>query len=202
MNIAVKAPAVWRRLARPVAVIGDGIAGLTAAAELERRGFQAAVFETGRAVGGMAASFKDADGYSYDFGAHFVSNRLARALGAEDISHTVGHYGEAVALRGRSYAYPFGLAASPRYAASALAARLKPGSVESAADWFRNAYGAALAEDVAIPLAEAWSGAPASELSPAVGQKLSAATFARSHGLAVGDRLESEAEKNLAAAAG
>lgn len=34
------------------------------------------------------------------------------------------------------------------------------------------------------------------------GQKLSAATFARSHGLAVGDRLESEAEKNLAAAAG
>jgi len=34
------------------------------------------------------------------------------------------------------------------------------------------------------------------------GQKSSAAAFARSHGLAVGDRLESEAEKNLAAIAG
>lgn len=34
------------------------------------------------------------------------------------------------------------------------------------------------------------------------GQKSSAAAFARSHGLAIGDRLESEAEKNLAAIAG
>lgn len=174
MNVAVKTPAVWRRLAKPVAVIGAGIAGLTAAADLERRGLQASVFETGRAVGGMASSFKDAEGYTYDFGAHFVSNRLARALGASDISHTVGHYGEAVALGGRSYSYPFGLAASPRYAASAISARLKPGAVDNAADWFRNAYGSALAEDVAIPLAEAWSGAAATELSPAVGQKLSA----------------------------
>lgn len=174
MDIAVKAPAVWRRLAKPVAIIGAGIAGLTAAFDIERRGLQAAVFETGRAVGGMASSFKDAEGYTYDFGAHFVSNRLADALGASEISRTVGHYGEAVSLGGRSYSYPFGLAASPRYAVSAFAARLSPGKVENAADWFRNAYGEALAQDVAIPLAEAWSGAPASELSPAVGQKLSA----------------------------
>ncbi|MGB3390700.1 MAG: methionyl-tRNA formyltransferase [Pseudaminobacter sp.] len=34
------------------------------------------------------------------------------------------------------------------------------------------------------------------------GQKLAAATFAKSHGLSVGDRLESEAQSNLAAAAG
>jgi methionyl-tRNA formyltransferase len=34
------------------------------------------------------------------------------------------------------------------------------------------------------------------------GQKMAAAAFARSHGLAVGDRLESDAEKKLAAAAG
>ncbi|WP_353186589.1 FAD-dependent oxidoreductase [Bosea sp. (in: a-proteobacteria)] len=174
MNFAAKAPAIWRRLVKPVAIIGAGIAGLTAAFDLERRGLQAAVFESGRAVGGMASSFKDAEGYTYDFGAHFVSNRLADALGASDISRTVGRYGEAVALGGRSYSYPFGLAASPRYAASAVAARLRPGAVANAADWFRNAYGAALAEDVAIPLAEAWSGAPATELSPAVGQKLSA----------------------------
>jgi hypothetical protein len=34
------------------------------------------------------------------------------------------------------------------------------------------------------------------------GQKLSAAVFARSHGLSVGDRFESEAKESLAAAAG
>jgi protoporphyrinogen oxidase len=174
MNIAVQAPAVFRRLVLPVAVVGAGIAGLTAAFDLERHGFRATVFESGRSVGGMASSFKDADGYTYDFGAHFVSNRLADAMGAGLVSRTVRHYGEAVALGGRSYGYPFGLALSPRYAASAVAARLGPRPVASAADWFRNAYGAALAEDVAIPLAEAWSGAPATELSPTVGDKLSA----------------------------
>jgi protoporphyrinogen oxidase len=174
VNFAVKAPVVWRRLTKPIAIIGAGIAGLTAAFDIERRGLQAAVFESGRAVGGLATSFKDAEGYSYDFGAHFVSNRLANALGASDISRTVRHYGEAVTVGGRSYGYPFGLASSPRYAVSAVAARLRPNKIENAADWFRNAYGAALADEVAIPLAEAWSGAPASELSPAVGEKLSA----------------------------
>lgn len=174
MNIAVQAPTVWRRLAKPVAVIGAGIAGLTAAYDLERRGIRATVFESGRAVGGMASSFKDAEGYTYDFGAHFVSNRLADAMGASAVSRTVRHYGEAVALGSKSYSYPFGLALSPRYAGSAVSARLNPRPVANAADWFRNAYGEALAEDVAIPLAEAWSGAPASELSPAVGNKLAA----------------------------
>ena len=44
--------------------------------------------------------------------------------------------------------------------------------VESAAEWFRSNVGRALANDVALPLVEAWSGIPASELSPAVGDKL------------------------------
>ena len=165
MNIAVQSPSVWRRFAKPVAIIGAGIAGLTAAFDIERRGLRATVFESGKAVGGMASSFKDADGYTYDFGAHFVSNRLADAMGASSVSRTVHHYGEAVALGQKSYSYPFGLALSPRYAVSAVSARLNPQPVQNAADWFRNAYGEALAEDVAIPLAEAWSGAPASGIA-------------------------------------
>src|SRR5262245_42504597 len=130
---------------------------------LSRRGLPVLVFEAGKSVGGMASTFKDADGFSYDLGAHFVSNRLAAALGAADICRTVGHYGEAVLLDGKAYNYPWGLTRSPRLVASALATRLRKAEIHSAADWFRHSYGDALAEEVAIPLAEAWSGAPAEE---------------------------------------
>jgi protoporphyrinogen oxidase len=158
---------------RPIGILGAGIAGLTAARELKRRGLPAIVFEAGTSIGGMARSFKDAEGFSYDMGAHFVSNRLADALGAADTCRTVAHYGEAVSLNGTSYGYPFGLMRSPRFVASALASRLRKTEIRSAADWFRHSYGDALAEDVAIPLAEAWSGAPADELAPSVGEKMS-----------------------------
>lgn len=157
---------------KPVAVLGAGIAGLTAALELQKRGVPTVVFEAGKSVGGMASSFKDKNGFSYDLGAHFVSNRLARALGAEKICRPVKHYGEAVAVKDKTYSYPFGLLASPRFAGSALAARLRRTEINSAADHFRSEYGSALADEVAIPLAEAWSGVSADNLSPAVGAKM------------------------------
>lgn len=156
---------------KPIAVLGAGIAGLTAALDLNRRGLPVIVFEAGKSIGGMASSFRDAEGFSYDFGAHFVSNRLANVLGAGGACRTVKHYGEAVHLRGKSYSYPFGLVLSPRFAAPAIAERYRDRPVFSAADWFRKKYGETLAEEVAIPLAEAWSGAAADELSPAIGQK-------------------------------
>jgi protoporphyrinogen oxidase len=159
---------------KPIAVLGAGIAGLTAAVELSRRGLPVIVFEAGKSVGGMASTFRDENGFTYDVGAHFVSNRLAEALGASDVCRTVSHYGEAVLLGGKSYAHPWGLMASPRLLGSALAARLKPAAIHSAADWFRHSYGERLAEEVAIPLAEAWSGASAEHLSPAVGDKFGA----------------------------
>lgn len=167
-------PALWRKVVKPIVIIGAGIAGLTAALDFERRKLPAVVFEAGKSVGGMASSYKDAEGYTYDLGAHFISNRLADAMGASAISRTVSHYGEAVHVSHKSYGYPFGLMASPRYLASAARSRLRANEVDNAADWFRASYGDALAEEIAIPLAEAWSGAPASELSPAVGNKLSA----------------------------
>ena len=55
---------------------------------------------------------------------------------------------------------------------SALVARLRAADEPvTAADWFSRHYGAALAREVAIPLAEAWSGAPAEELAASVGNK-------------------------------
>ena len=49
----------------------------------------------------------------------------------------------------------------------------------NAAEWYRSTYGPALADEVAIPLTQAWSGCPAEELAPSVGQKF-ATSLARS----------------------
>jgi protoporphyrinogen/coproporphyrinogen III oxidase len=155
-----------------VAVIGAGLAGLLAARELRRQGCSVTVYEAGRQIAGLARSFTDADGFTYDFGAHFITNRLAAALGIGAECRDVSYYGESVYLDGRVYPYPFGLVRSPRFVLSAVAARFKGGRgrppIANAAEWYRREYGAALAEKVAIPLVEAWSGAPATELAPSV----------------------------------
>lgn len=164
---------VWvGNIVKPVAIVGAGIAGLTAAVELRKRGLPVIIFEAGKGIGGLAASFKDKDGFTYDFGAHFVSNRLASLLGADSYCRTVKHYGEAVHVNGRSYSYPFGLMLVPRFAAGALRERFgeRP-PMTTAGDWFRRKYGEVLAREVAIPLTEAWSGVEVDELSLAVGRK-------------------------------
>jgi protoporphyrinogen/coproporphyrinogen III oxidase len=155
----------------PVAIVGGGLAGLVAAQELRRRGIPVTVFEAGKQVAGLATSFRDADGFVCDFGAHFITNRLAAALGIGAHCRDVHHYGETVFLDGRSYGYPFGLLRSPRYVLSAAASRLAHHTSRtpaSAAEWYRAQYGSKLAEEVAIPLVEAWSGASAEELAPSV----------------------------------
>lgn len=159
-----------------VAVIGAGLAGLTAAHALRRRGVPVVLYEAGEKIAGLASSFRDEEGFTYDFGAHFITNRLAAAVGVGARCRTVRRYGEAVLLGGRAYGYPFGLMRVPRFAASALATRaaaLRGGQEpQSAADWFRGKYGRALADEVALPLVEAWSGAEASELAASVGASI------------------------------
>ena len=145
---------------------------MTAAADLRRRGVRVRLYEAGPRIAGLAASFKSKDGFSNDFGAHFVTNRLAAAIGVAQQCRDVRHYGEAVWVGGRIYSYPFGLLRNRRFLLSAAGTRMRLGAnggpPDSVADWFRHAYGPALAETVAIPLVEAWSGAPADRLSPAV----------------------------------
>ncbi len=60
------------------------------------------VFEAGKQVAGLATSFRDADGFVCDFGAHFITNRLAAALGISANRRDVHHYGETVALGSKS----------------------------------------------------------------------------------------------------
>ncbi|MDQ2721307.1 MAG: FAD-dependent oxidoreductase [Bacteroidota bacterium] len=95
---------------KPIAIIGAGIAGLTAANYLREKKEPFILFEASDKIAGLAASFKDADGFSNDFGAHFITNRLAKAVGVESECRLVKHYGEAIWLNGKSYSYPFGLA--------------------------------------------------------------------------------------------
>jgi protoporphyrinogen oxidase len=157
----------------PVAIVGAGFAGLTSASYLRGHGVPVRVYEASSQVAGLARSFVDDDGFTCDFGAHFITNRLAAALGYSSRCEPVPRYEEAFWLGKRSRGYPFGIVSSPRFVGSALAAKIRrTAPVESAADWFRAHYGRALADDVAIPLTEAWSGAPAAELSAAVAQKI------------------------------
>ena len=76
---------------RHVAIIGAGIAGLTAAYDLARAGYQVSVFESGSEVGGLAAGFR-APNWEWSlerFYHHIFSNDkeildLARELGMRD----------------------------------------------------------------------------------------------------------------------
>lgn len=159
----------------PVAIVGGGFAGLTAAQALKDAGIPFDLYEAGSQIAGLAATFKDDDGFSYDFGMHVITNRLATTLGVQDECRDVGYFGETVRIGGREYAYPFGLLRVPHYVTSAMRSRLraKPDAGdESAEGWLRGSLGDALAEDIAIPLLEALTGHDAKEVASSVSSKL------------------------------
>jgi protoporphyrinogen/coproporphyrinogen III oxidase len=158
----------------PVVIVGAGYAGIVAANRLRAAKVPYKVFEASANVAGLATTFKDMEGYSYDFGTHLITNRLANTLGVTDLCRDVSYFGESIHLRGRTHAYPYGMATVPRYAAGFVRQRLgpRPGPLADGASWAEATLGKPLAREVAIPLMEALTGAPAEELSSAVGNKL------------------------------
>src|SRR6187399_1456600 len=108
---------------RPIAILGGGLAGLTAAVHLKRHNIPLVLFEGANAIAGLCRSQRDDEGFTYDCGVHFITNRLAAAVGIARACRPMAKYGETVYLRGKHYGYPFGLIRSPRFAASALWAK-------------------------------------------------------------------------------
>ena len=158
---------------KPVAIIGGGFAGLVAARELVARGVPVRVFEAADRVGGLAQTVTDENGFSFDFGAHFITNRLADELGASHLCRLVPHYGEAVVAGDRTYKYPFGFSKNFEFVTSLIRSRLRSTSDPiNAVEQMEGLYGEAMAAEIAVPLLEGWSGVPASELAPAVAEKL------------------------------
>ena len=158
----------------PVVVIGAGLAGLTAATYLRRRGVPIRLFEGSPHLAGLCRSEKDDEGFTYDCGAHFITNRLAAAVGLSSQCRVMPRYGETVWHRGRTYSYPLGLMRSPKFIASAINAKFKSlrgSSPVTAQDYYRGAYGQKLADEIALPLTQAWSGISGDELAASVRQK-------------------------------
>src|SRR3954463_1342091 len=117
-----------RSLKQPVVILGAGLAGLTVGSYLRRHSIPVRLFEAGGQIAGLAKSFHDDDGFTYDFGAHFITNRLAAAVGISASCRNVVRYTETVQRAGKRYRYPFGLMRKARFVASALAQRLRPTS--------------------------------------------------------------------------
>lgn len=159
---------------RPIAILGGGIAGLTAAVWLHRQRIPFVLFEGAPAVAGLMRSERDEEGFTYDCGVHFVTNRLVAAVGRSTRCQPMRRYGEAVHLDGKTYAYPWGLMRSPKYLVSAAIERVTQfgrARPTTAREQYRAEYGWRLAEEIAAPLTEAWSGLGADHLAAAVGQK-------------------------------
>lgn len=95
-----------------VAVIGGGLAGLTASIELARRGFSVALYERKRRTGGRAGSLVR-EGFAFDQGPHALyidgaTNRYLQTLGivARGATPDRDLYGD---IAGVAYALPTGL---------------------------------------------------------------------------------------------
>jgi protoporphyrinogen oxidase len=143
----------------PVAVLGAGPAGLTAAYRLAQRGVAVVVFEAGRQVGGLART-ETRDGYRFDLGGHrfFTKSSEVEALWEELLGEEllVRPRLSRIFWRGRFVEYPlrpadvFAKVGPIELARSLLSyarARLRrPRAEESYEDWVSARFGRRLFE--------------------------------------------------------
>ncbi len=165
------------RPTQPVAVLGGGPAGLTAAYQLACRGRDVVVFEAGSVVGGLART-EVRDGYRFDLGGHRF---FTKSPEVELLWHEV--LGEELLLRprlsrihyrGRYLDYPLGAGnvirklgpfelsrAMASYAAASLGRQRPDLTVE---DWIVNRFGRRLYEMFFASYTEKIWGVPCSEM--------------------------------------
>jgi protoporphyrinogen oxidase len=148
-----------RSEAAPVAVLGAGPAGLTAAYRLVQRGVPVVVFEAGETVGGLART-ETRDGYRFDLGGHrfFTKSDEVAELWDELLGEEllVRPRLSRIYWRGRFIEYPLrptdvfakvGPLELARSLASYARARLRPASAEeSYKDWVSARFGRRLFE--------------------------------------------------------
>ncbi|MCB0307862.1 MAG: FAD-dependent oxidoreductase [Bdellovibrionales bacterium] len=152
---------------KKIAIFGAGITGLSAARELIRLGHEVHVYETLPYVGGLAATFKDDDGFTYDNGPRFIFSTLAEKLGILEDCVPVKYF-EHLHVEGRDYLFPFGFAYNPRFALSVGLAFLTryflPKPVDLGA-FLKTYYGPYFSSKTLAPLIEKWSGVASNEMS-------------------------------------
>jgi protoporphyrinogen oxidase len=161
----------------PVAVLGAGPAGLTAAYLLTARGLPVVVFEADEAVGGLSRTVV-ADGYRFDLGGHrfFTKSAEVEALWSEMLGAEllIRPRLSRIYWRGRFVQYPLraadvvakvGPLELSRCAASYTRARLAgSGEAESFEDWVSARFGRRLFELFFKTYTEKVWGVPTTEL--------------------------------------
>lgn len=164
----------------PVAVLGAGPAGLTAALVLARAGRPVVLVDREDAAGGLARTV-ERNGCRFDLGGHRFYTRLpeVRALWEEMLGADllVRQRRSRILFGGRYFEYPLtagsalaglGAVESARILASYLRARLRPVRPEaSLADWLVNRFGSRLFETFFRAYTEKLWGIPCEEIGAA-----------------------------------
>jgi len=168
------------------AIIGAGPTGLGAARRLEELGRRSfVVLEKNAYAGGLAASFEDAQGYTWDIGGHVVFSHyeyfdrlLDDLLGDDQLRHQRKAW---VRARGTWVPYPFqnNIRHLPREARWECVRGLLPGNRPAAApqnfrEWIHCVFGQGIAETFLWPYNyKVWAIDPARMNSTWVGERVS-----------------------------
>ncbi|HMQ09838.1 MAG TPA: FAD-dependent oxidoreductase [Oligoflexia bacterium] len=152
---------------KTIAIFGAGMAGLSAASELAKKGYHVDVYEQNPQIAGLAATFKDDDGFMYDNGPRFIFSSLAKKIGILDQCFKVKYY-EHLYVKERFYEFPFGFVKNPLYclsAGSAMVLRNFKPSAKNLQQYLYQYYGKYFSKSVLQPLIEKWAGMPAQNMS-------------------------------------
>jgi len=161
---------------KSVVVFGAGIAGLAAARELSKNGFNVAVYESDKVAGGQAATLNDSDGTIYDRGPHFLFTTLAKKVGIEEKCFRVPYY-ESIFYKQKYYGFPFGLMKNPGFFLSvglsyAVNTIFPKKDYDNLGDLLRRNYGGNFTEKILGQLIQKWAGVPVDEISKDFGFRL------------------------------